>query len=417
VLSPCVLAQVTAPPVFLNSCNMEKSVFDYLVSVRRKIHQNPELGYCETETAALICAELDKAGIAYKAGYARTGVVAEISRGSGPLVVLRADMDALPIREKSGLNFSSTKVMKSSDGREIPLMHACGHDLHTTMLLGAALELNAKNFNGSVRFVFQPSEEDVYDDPDKKSGGQRMVEEGVLDGAKAAVGLHVHPLLPVGRLAYKLGQALACANFFRIRIKGRMAHAAVAPHLGIDAILVASTLINNVSAIASKYIAPHQPTVISFTKINGGIAPNVIADDVLIEGTVRALDLDTFNTVIERMEKIVRGVADSFDAEISITYNLNYPSLLNDEKIHEIVVPGLKDVFGADKIQAIDAILGSEDFAFYSRKVPSMFYFLGAQDTAEQTYFLHDSRVVFNEACIPYGTELLVRAAEDLLRN
>jgi amidohydrolase len=396
---------------------MEKSVFDHLVSVRRKIHQNPELGYCESETAALICAELDKAGISYKTGYARTGVVAEISRGAGPLVVLRADMDALPIRENSGLNFSSTKVMKSADGREIPLMHACGHDLHTTMLLGAALDLNSKNFNGTVRFVFQPSEEDVYNDPDKKSGGQRMVEEGVLDGAKAAVGLHVHPLLPVGMLAYKLGQALACANFFRIRIKGRMAHAAVAPHLGIDAILVASTLINNVSAIAAKYIAPHQATVISFTKISGGLAPNVIADEVMIEGTVRALDLDTFNTVIERMEKIIHSVATAFDAEITITYNLNYPSLLNDSSIHTTLQPGLEQFFGKEKVREIDAILGSEDFAFYSRKVPSMFYFLGAQDTAAQTYFLHDSRVIFNEACIPYGTELLVRAAEDLLRN
>lgn len=396
---------------------MEAERINHLIQIRRKIHQNPELGYCENETAALIADELTKAGIGFKTGYARTGIVAEIIKGEGPLVVLRADMDALPIRENSGLPFSSTKVMKDQHGREIPLMHACGHDLHTTMLLGAALQLQTLPFKGTIRFVFQPSEEDVYNDPDKKSGGQRMVEEGVLDGAKAAIGLHVHPLLPVGMLAYKLGQALACANFFQIIIKGRMAHAAVAPHLGIDAILAASTLINNVSAIASKYIAPHQATVISFTKINGGLAPNVIADQVLIEGTVRALDLDTFNTVIARMEKIIHSVAEAFDAEITISYNLNYPSLLNNAEVHHTLEPGLKRIFGEQKIQAIEAILGSEDFAFYSRKVPSMFYFLGAQDEAKETYFLHDSRVVFNEACIPYGTELLAQAAIDLLIN
>jgi amidohydrolase len=229
--------------------------------------------------------------------------------------------------------------------------------------------------------------------------------------------LHVHPLLPVGKVAYKLGQALACANFFKIQIKGRMAHAAVAPHLGIDAILVASTLVNNVSAIAAKYVAPHQATVISFTKINGGVAPNVIADNVVLEGTIRALDLDTFNEVIARMEKIIKGVAQSFDAEISIDYNLNYPSLLNDAGIHKQLQPMLTDVFGAQNIIPVDAILGSEDFAFYTRKVPSMFYFLGAQDTAEKTYFLHDSRVIFNEASIPYGAKLLAEGAIQLLQS
>jgi amidohydrolase len=396
---------------------MEQALKEHIIQVRRTIHANPELGYQEHETAALICAELMKAGITYKQGSARTGIVAEIKKGEGPTVLLRADMDALPIRENSGLPFSSSKSIKSPQGQEIPLMHACGHDMHTSMLLGAALLLKDSDFKGSIRFAFQPSEEDVYDDPDKKSGGQRMVEEGDLDGVKAALALHVHPLLPVGKVAYKLGQALACANFFRIQIKGRMAHAAVAPHLGIDAILVASTLVNNVSAIAAKYVAPHQATVISFTKINGGVAPNVIADAVELEGTIRALDLETFQLVIARMEKIIAGVASSFDAEINITYNLNYPSLLNDANIHNQLQTTLHDVFGTTGVIPVDAILGSEDFAFYSRKVPSMFYFLGAQDTAEKTYFLHDSRVVFNEDCIPYGSRLLAEGAIQLLTN
>ena len=395
---------------------MKKDLLDKLISVRRQLHANPELGYQEYETADLICKELDALHIPYKKNIAKTGVVATLTKGNGPGIVLRADMDALPIKENNELPFKSTKQTKAGTN-DIPLMHACGHDMHVTMLLGAAAILKDTDFNGTIKFIFQPSEEDVYDDPEKKSGGQRMVEAGELDDVKAALALHVHPLLPVGKVAYKLGQALACANFFKIEITGKMAHAAVAPHLGIDAILISSHLIQAVSSIAHKYIAPHEPTVISFTKINGGIAPNVIADKVILEGTVRALDLTTFNTVLERIEKIIKAAMIAFDADIKITYNLNYPSLLNDKKIHETVSPSLQHVFGKENIIPVDAILGSEDFAFYSRKVPSMFYFLGAQDTAEKTYFLHDSKVVFNEDCIPYGSQLLAEGALDLLKS
>lgn len=395
---------------------MEKALFDRLVNIRRQIHSNPEIGYQEKETAAVVCKELDTLNIPYKQGIAGTGVVAILKKGEGPCIALRADMDALPIYEETALPFKSTKSMKDARGIDIPLMHACGHDVHTTMLLGAAALLKEADFNGTVKFIFQPSEEGVYDDPDKKSGGQRVVESGELDDVKAALGLHVHPLLPVGKLAYKLGQALACANFFKISIQGKMAHAAVAPHLGIDAILVASNLIQSVSAIAYKYVPPHEPTVISFTQINGGVAPNVIADKVVIEGTVRALDLNTFNQVLERMEKIIKGVMIEFDAEIKIEYSLSYPSLLNDKNVHAQLDGTLASVFGRDNVIPVDAILGSEDFAFYSRKVPSMFYFLGARDVAEKAYFLHDSKVVFNEDCIPYGARLLSEGALQLLK-
>lgn len=394
---------------------MEKELVDHLVSVRRQLHANPELGYQEYETAELICRELDKLGIPYKKNIAKTGVVASLRKGEGPGIVLRADMDALPIKENTALPFKSTKQTKAGN-HDLPLMHACGHDVHVTMLLGAAALLKDTDYQGTIKFIFQPSEEGTYDDPEKKSGGQRMVEAGVLDDVKAALALHVHPLLPVGKVAYKLGQALACANFFRIEITGRMAHAAVAPHLGVDAILVSSHIIQAVSSIAHKYIPPHEPTVISFTKINGGIAPNVIADKVVLEGTVRALDLSTFNTVLSRIEKIIQAAMLSFDADIKISYDLNYPSLLNDKTIHHTVSAPLESVFGKHNIVPVEAILGSEDFAFYSRKVPSMFYFLGAQDTSENTYFLHDSRVVFNEDCIPYGSRLLAEGALALLK-
>ncbi len=396
---------------------MNKELYNKLVAIRRQIHANPEIGYQEFETAALVCKELDTLGIPYKENIAKTGVVATLKKGEGPCIALRADMDALPIKEDTDLDFKSVKKMKKSNGTEISLMHACGHDMHTTMLLGAAALLKDSEFKGTIKFIFQPSEEDVYDDPEKKSGGQRMVESGELDNVKAALGLHVHPLLPVGKVAYKLGQALACANFFKIEITGKMAHAAVAPHLGIDAILVSSHIIQSVSSIASKYIAPHEPTVISFTKINGGIAPNVIADKVVLEGTVRALDLTTFTEIIARMEKIIHATEVAFDCKIKIEYNLNYPSLLNDKNVHNTVIPALNELFQKENVIPIEAILGSEDFAFYSRKVPSMFYFLGAKDDAEKSYFLHDSKVIFNEESIPFGSKLLCDGALALLKS
>lgn len=396
---------------------MDKNLFEHLVSVRRQIHANPEIGYQENDTADLVCKELDKLGITYRKNIAKTGVVATLEKGDGPCIALRADMDALPIKEETNFPFASTKKIKAKNGSEISLMHACGHDMHTTMLLGAASLLKDADFKGKIKFIFQPAEEDVYDDPEKKSGGQRIVESGELKGVKAALGLHVHPLLPVGKVAYKLGQALACAGFFKIEVLGKMAHASVAPHLGIDAVLIASQLINNVSALVPKYTAPTEAIVISFTKINGGVAPNVIADKVIIEGTVRALDLNTFNAVKERMEKIIQGTALSSGATINIEYSLNYPSLLNDKNIHANVNDVLSNVFGKENIIPVDAILGSEDFAFYTREVPSMFYFLGAQDTAENCYFLHHPKVVFNEDSIPYGAKLLAEGALKLLKD
>ncbi len=396
---------------------MKKDLLDNLISIRREIHSNPEIGYQEFETAETICRELDKLGIPYKKGIAKTGVVATLKKGDGPCIVLRADIDALPIKEENALTFKSTKKSKADNGTEFPLMHACGHDMHTTMLLGAAALLKDADFKGTVKFVFQPSEEGVYDDPEKKSGGQRIVESGELDNVKAALGLHVHPLLPVGKLAYKLGQALACANFFKIEVVGKMAHASVAPHLGIDAVLISSQLIQSISSLVPKYINPTEATVISFTKINGGVAPNVIADRVTLEGTVRALDLATFNQILERIEKIIEGTAIASGAKITIEYNLNYPSLLNDKNVHNSLSDTLTTVFGKENIIPVEAILGSEDFAFYSRKVPSMFYFLGARDVSENCYFLHEPKVVFNEDCIPFGSKLLCNGALELLKS
>ena len=395
---------------------MEPKLFAHLVSIRREIHENPELGYCEFETAALICRELDVLGIPYRSGISKTGIIASLKKGNGPTIVLRADMDALPIKEDTELDFVSTKIAKDYNGNEVPIMHACGHDIHTTILLGAATLLKDKKFNGTIKFVFQPSEEGVNGDRQQKSGGQRIVEAGELDNAIAALGLHVHPELPVGKMAFVHGQALANVNSFTIKILGESAHAGMEPEKGKDAIMVAVELIQQAQLIVTRLISQTEPVVISFTQINGGVNHNILADKITIKGTIRALDLKTYELVIEKFKKLIRGLKSIYGVKIVMKIDLYYPSLLNDMSIHKKLVENLNGVFGNENIIEAKPILGGEDFAFYSRKVPAMFYFLRARDKSEKIYSLHHPKVVFNENCIPYGINLLAESAVKLLQ-
>jgi amidohydrolase len=377
-----------------------------LIDLRRTIHQYPELGYSEYKTSQLIANELSALGIPFKSGIAKTGVVATIEKGKGPTIILRADMDALPLKEETNLPFSS----KTNN-----TMHACGHDVHTTMLLGAVHLLKEKEFQGTVKFIFQPSEEGIYDDPEKKSGGQRFAESGELNGAAAALALHVHPLIPVGKIAFTLGNALACTDTFRIDVHGKSAHAGAAPHLGIDAILVSAHLIQAVQSIVSRYTSPTEPVVFSITKIHGGVAANIIADHVNLEGTIRTLNLDVRNIVIERLKKIIEGLKISFGAEIRLEFDLSYPSLVNDKAVHTKLSDSLTKVFGENNVIETEPMLGGEDFAFYSRKIPSMFYFIGARDVNDPVYFVHHPSVVINEDCIPLGSAFLTNGALELM--
>ena len=395
---------------------MESKLFEHLVSIRRKIHANPELGYCEYETAALICKELDLLGIPYRSGIAKTGIIAILKKGEGATIVLRADMDALPIKEETELDFVSTKLAMDYNGNEVPIMHACGHDIHTTILLGAAGLLKDKKFNGTIKFVFQPSEEGVNGDSQQKSGGQKIVETGELDNAIAALGLHVHPELPVGKMAFVPGQALANVNSFTIKIFGEAAHAGMEPEKGKDAIMIAVELIQQAQLIVTRLISQTEPVVVSFTQINGGVSHNILADKITIKGTIRALDLKTYELVVEKFNKLINGLKSIYDVNIVMNIDLYYPSLLNDISIHKKLVASLNGVFGIENIIEAKPILGGEDFSFYSRKVPAMFYFLGARDKSEKIYSLHHPKVVFNENCIPYGINLLAESAIKLLQ-
>lgn len=386
---------------------MRKELLNKLIKIRRQLHQHPELGYQEFKTSELICEELRAEGIPFRDQIAKTGVIATLKKGNGPCVVLRADMDALPLQEETGLPFSSTVTN---------VMHACGHDVHTTMLLGAVSQLKETNFEGTIKFIFQPSEEGTNGDIEKKSGGERICDAGELNDVQAALALHVHPLLEVGKISFATGQAMAGNACFEIVILGKYGHAAF-PHLGIDAIVIATHLVQSVQTIVSRYTSPTEPVVISFTQIHGGVAPNVTAEKVTLTGTMRAIDQNTLDQVIERLHLIIDGTAASFSATISIEFDLRYPSLLNDRSTHERIETSLHTVFGADNVLEVGPVLASEDFAFYSRKIPSMFYFLGAKAEIPETFFLHHPKMQVNEACIALGSDFLTHAALDLLKK
>ena len=388
---------------------MDEQLSARLIQIRRQIHANPELGYQEEKTSQLVKQELDQLGIPYTTGAARgTGVIGTLRKGDGPVVAIRADMDALPMQEETGLPFASQTAGK---------MHSCGHDLHTTMLIGAAALLKNTDFQGTVRFLFQPSEEGPNGDPEGMTGAHRIVEEGYLDDVQAALGLHVDPSLPVGQITYALGPALACTGFFSIEVLGKAAHAGAAPQLGVDAVAVAAQLVTSAQMIVARHTAPTETAVLSFTKINGGVAPNVIADKVVLEGTIRSLDLDTYNDIISRLNKIIEGLMIAYDAKIRFDLYYNLPSVLNDGNVHGKLVQSLDTVFGSGNSREVIPLLAGEDFAHYSRKVPSMFYLLGAQDPTCGGYYLHHPKVIFNEGAITYGAKFLATGAIGLLNN
>jgi amidohydrolase len=387
---------------------MDAQLTDRLIDIRRQIHAQPELGYEEEHTSSLVKQEMDLLGIDYISNIAGTGVIASLTRGNGPCVAIRADMDALPMQEETGLPFASKVSGK---------MHACGHDLHTTILIGAAALLKQTDFRGTIKLLFQPSEEGPGTDPEKKSGARRFVEAGHLDDVQAALGLHVDPSLPVGQISYAIGPALACTGFFTMEVKGRAAHAGASPQLGIDAVVIASQLIQAAQTIISRHTPPMETAVLSFTKINGGVAPNVIADRVILEGTIRALNLNVYEEVISRLGKLGEGLGLINQAEIIFDLYFSIPSVLNNSNVHNKLQGSLNGIFRQQNVLERQPLLAGEDFCYYSRKVPSMFYLLGAQEPTSPGYYLHHPKVIFNEQCIPLGASFLAKGAVELLEG
>ena len=371
----------------------------HLVAIRRDLHAHPELGFQEVRTAGVVAAELARLGIAHRTGIGVTGVVGTIQGAEpGPTLVIRADMDALPITEQTKLPFASTTP---------GLMHACGHDLHTATLLGVADLMNrmAPQLRGSVRLVFQPAEE-------LGSGAAAMMAEGALDGANMALGFHNHPDMPTGRFAYVRGASLASVDIFDITVTGKSGHAAY-PHNSIDPVVAAAALVMQLQTAVSREIRPIYPAVVTIGAIHGGTAHNIIPDSVLLKGTVRTLHPHTRDQAEGVIRRLCDGIATGMRVRVDIDYQRKCPPLVNDDAMVDRGIASIRAQFG-DRISAGEPSLGGEDFALMTEAVPGLQLRIGSGAPGRDDK-LHNSDYQPDEACLVQGVAALSRIALDLL--
>jgi amidohydrolase len=351
-----------------------------MIEWRRNIHQNPELGNREFKTSAKIAEHLKSLGIEVQTGVAHTGVVG-ILKGAkpGPVIALRADMDALPVTERNSLPFAS-KERTVFNGQETGVMHACGHDTHVAVLMATA-EILAKNKNdlkGTVKFIFQPSEEGP---PAGEEGGAfLMVKEGVLDNPKADVifGMHIQSISPLGRITYRPAGLMAASDWFSITVKGRQSHGS-APWMGVDPIVVSSQIIMGLQTIVSRQTElTKEAAVITVGRFQSGIRENIIPEEAFMAGTIRTLDEGMQEMIHEKIRLTATRIAESAGATAEVVIDKKTPVTYNDPALTEKVVASLQRAAGAENVVRINAVTGAEDFAFYQKKIPGFFFFVGA---------------------------------------
>jgi amidohydrolase len=355
---------------------------DEMIAWRRDLHEFPELSNREFETSAKIADHLRGLGMDVQTGVAHTGVVGILNPGKeGPLVALRADMDALPVAEQTGLPFASTRRAEFN-GVETGVMHACGHDAHVAMLMAAA-ELLAgmkDELPGSVMFIFQPAEEGAP--PGEEGGAELMLKEGVFSDSMPDVifGLHVTSIESAGVISYRSGPFMASADEFSIVVTGRQTHGAK-PWQGVDPIVVSSQIIMGLQTIASRQIdVTKVPSVISIGRINGGIRFNIIPDSVTMEGTIRTFDEDMRADIHRRIDKVATAIAESAGATVEISYGIGLPVVRNDPDLMDQMLPTLRRVAGDEQVRETSLITWGEDFAYYAQQTPGLFFHLGVTD-------------------------------------
>ena len=383
-----------------------ENIDNRIIEIRHEIHHNPELSGEEKETNLLLRSIFDVEGIPYKTFETHYGLVADIIKDpSLPTVALRGDMDALPMPEHSDKPYASAK-----EG----IMHACGHDAHTAIALGAALTLNRhkEQLPGNVRVIFQPAEE-VLD-----GGSDQLIADGALEGVSAIFGLHVYPYLNTGEIGYKYGVMMASADTFSFDIYGKTAHGA-RPHEGIDAILVASIAITSLNHIVSRRIDPLHPAVISMGKIEGGNAPNIISDFVTVAGTVRTVNAEVREKIPQMMEETIKGVCHTMDAKYHFNYKFGPPELVNNDKMVDILLKVGKKVVGEKGLVDLkDPVMGGEDFSRYLQIVPGAFFRLGICNPKKGTCVSqHNTRFDVDDDALDIGMKMLVLSAVEALRE
>lgn len=377
-----------------------RAIEDWVVALRRKIHRRPELMYEEVETSRLVRETLDELGISYQAPIAKTGVLATVGTGDGPCVALRADMDALPIHEEVEVDFRS-----EIDGK----MHACGHDCHTAMLLGAARLLKERedSLPGPVKLLFQPAEEGG-------AGGERMRSEGALENPEVQriFGLHVMPWIPTGTIASRAGTLLAATSALKIVIHGKGGHAA-APHKAVDPVVTAAKAIVEVQSLIARELDPLDSGVISITTMRGGEVFNVIPQDVELTGTIRALTIEGLQLIQMRVREMIEHIAVANRCRAVVEFpGHDYPPTVNDAHCWDLAREIGAGLLGQASVAESPPLMAGEDFAYYLERVPGCFVGLGTMNEAiDATYNVHHPRFKADEAALPIGVALHVAFA------
>ncbi|MEQ8587664.1 MAG: M20 aminoacylase family protein [Thalassobaculaceae bacterium] len=376
---------------------------DEMTAWRRDLHTHPELGFEEHRTSDVVAAKLESFGIEVHRGIAGTGLVGVLKSGSSDRTIgLRADMDALPILERGDADRPHRSV---NDG----VMHACGHDGHTTMLLGAAKYLaETKNFDGTVHFIFQPAEEG-------KGGGDKMVQEGLFDRfpCETVFGMHNIPGIPVGSFAVSEGPMMAARDNFEITIRGRGSHGAM-PHHGIDPVLVGAHMVMALQSITSRNLDPLKALVISVTQFHAGHAFNVVPDDMVLRGTCRVFDPEVQDSLPDRITKIMDGVCATFGAEAELNYIRGYPATINNPEQAGVAADIAERVAGADRVdRAPKPVMGAEDFSYMLNQRPGAYIWAGNGDTAG----VHHPDYDFNDDGLPHGASFWAQLVEDRLKR
>ena len=386
--------------------DLSNSFYNEALLIRRELHMHPELSFQEFNTSDFLAKKLDEFGISYNQGYVKTGIVAKIE-GRNPhkkVIALRADMDALPVEEKNQLSFRS---------KEKGVMHACGHDIHMTCVLGASkiLKKLSNQFEGTILIIFQPGEELL------PGGARLMIDEGALNDPKpdAVLALHVQPDLPAGVVGFRPGKYMASNDEIYINIKGKGGHAAM-PHNIIDPVLIASHIIVSLQQIVSRNTDISIPTVLSFGKIIGEGATNVIPDQVKLEGTFRTTDEKWRKEVHKKIKSISQAIAESMGGVCEVEVRNGYPALENEPKLTANLISWAEEFLGKQQVKELGIRMTSEDFAFYSQKYPSCLFRLGVGSLPDMSQtFLHTSGFVADENSLKTGIGLLAWLALSFL--
>lgn len=391
----------------MSNHEMESDIIERMIAVRRHLHRHPELSNAEEKTQAYLKQALEKEGITgvkEVAGYGLAVDIVGIGAPSNRKVAIRADIDALPITEESGVAFASTNP---------GVMHACGHDAHSAMVFATAAHLHRTraSFGGTVRLIFQPAEEA------EPLGGRRVVEEGLLDDVDGAIGIHVDPYTPSGKIAVGTGPYTLASDIFDVTVTGVSAHAAK-PSEGVDAIAAACAMVGEVQKIVARETDPFDPLVISITGIEGGGAYNIIADKVHLKGTIRSGSEATRLRAQKRLSEILKGVAQSHQAQVELKIIRGEPPVVNDAELTQIISESAAKNFGEANVLNAPGWTAADDFGFYSEKRPSVYFRLGIRSEDEgSVYPLHHPKFRVDEAALPVGAVTLVEAAKRFLND